>query len=292
MTFFIFYALGCGGDNSIKTFNDEPIVQITSHNDGAELIIGVEQELRAQVSDSNHNTSDLVAVWYANNNMICDWSAPDENGTTYCEITTSEDLSDISVTVRDPLDAVGTDSISVSTTTPESSNTPPTVVINEPIDGSEYTDGESIVFSAITLDEEDSPEILDARWTSSIDGVFQNHSPTSDGLLSFETSLLSVGLHNITLDVTDSNSATTSINISLSVMEIEVIDLTCQIISPQTGSSYYSGSLVEIEGLVISVTNKPYEKEFRGISYVYKDCIQRIDFYFQRIIMNGYNIRK
>jgi hypothetical protein len=40
--------------------------------------------------------------------------------------------------------------------------------------------------------------------------------------------------------------------------------------------------------MIISVTNKPYEKEFRGISYVYKDCIQRIDFYFQQIIMNGY----
>ena len=171
MTFFIFYTLACGGDNSIKTFNDEPIVQITSHTDGVELVIGIDQELRAQLSDSNHNTSDLVAIWYANNNMICDWSSPDENGTSYCEITTSEDLSDISVTVRDPLDAVGTDSISVNTKNPESSNTPPTVVLNEPIDGSEYMEGESIVFSAITLDEEDSPEVLDAHWTSSIDGT-------------------------------------------------------------------------------------------------------------------------
>ncbi len=249
MNFFIFYIFGCGGDNSIKTFNDEPIVQITSHSDGTEFLIGSDIELRAQLSDSNHNTSDLVAIWYADNTMICDWTSPDENGTSYCNILTTEGLSEISVTIRDPLDAVGMDSISVTTKAPEPENTPPTVVINEPIESSEYSDGEIIVFSAITLDEEDAPEILDALWTSSLDGALHSQSPTPDGLLYFETSL-SVGVHNITLDVTDSHAATTSKHISLSVLEIEVPDLTCEIITPQQDASYYNGSLVEIEALV------------------------------------------
>ena len=84
--------IGCIGDTVIeKQDNASPTISITSHGEDSVLQEGDVNQFRAQVSDSNHNTSDLVAVWYANN-MICDWSALDENSTTYCESTTLEDF--------------------------------------------------------------------------------------------------------------------------------------------------------------------------------------------------------
>lgn len=82
-------------------------------------------------------------------------------------------------------------------------NAPPTVVINDPEDGSIYEAGEPIVFRAIVND--DGPiEDLELEWSSSADKLLESTSvPDADGVVQFETSNLSQGEHLITLRAFD-----------------------------------------------------------------------------------------
>jgi len=89
-------------------------------------------------------------------------------------------------------------------------NTPPTVTITAPADGTTVTEGDSVSFSGTATDAEDGPLTSSLSWSSSLDGVIGSGG-------SFSTSTLSVGSHTITASVTDSGGLPGSDSISLTV---------------------------------------------------------------------------
>jgi hypothetical protein len=99
------------------------------------------------------------------------------------------------------------DSASINVTV--TGNTPPTVTITAPADGSSFTAGSSISFAGTASDAEDGDLTASLNWVSDIDGAIGSGGSFSAGL--------SDGTHLITADVTDSGSLLGSDSITVTV---------------------------------------------------------------------------
>ena len=58
--FLLFPLLSCRSDDGVKAYNSNPLVTITSHTNGTEVLEGAVETCTAQISDPNHDTSSLV----------------------------------------------------------------------------------------------------------------------------------------------------------------------------------------------------------------------------------------
>lgn len=223
----LFLLLSCRNDGGIKEFNSLPSVQIESHGDGSNFLEGDDVRLTAQVSDGNHSFDELVTTWYADDDILCEEAPPVVDGISICDIQVESNTSLIRVTVRDPQDGGGEDSITVVVT----DNAPPLASISAPLDGDTYTAGQIISFTGFIEDEEDSPELLTYSWTSDIDGDLDfDVEPDSSGQIQDGVSLTE-GEHRVTLEVTDTGGKTGSDSISLTILG-ENTPPTCLITSP------------------------------------------------------------
>ena len=100
-------------------------------------------------------------------------------------------------------------------------NTPPSASIVFPTEGTAFDEGEIIDFEAIIADSQDAPDTLEILWTSDIQGqLVGGDLPLADGTLYYSTANLSVGIHVITLMVTDTSQESTQTTTS-----VEIIDL-------------------------------------------------------------------
>jgi len=88
-------------------------------------------------------------------------------------------------------------------------NEPPTVTISSPIDGSIYTQGDSVPFSG-AADDEGTNVSASISWTSDRDGDIGTGA-------SFGTTTLSAGTHTVTASVTDGGGATGSDTVTVVV---------------------------------------------------------------------------
>ncbi|MEC7988139.1 MAG: hypothetical protein VX278_23435 [Myxococcota bacterium] len=118
---FVFFC-GCFADTSIKQYNDNPEVQIVSHEDAVVLEAGTEIFFRALLSDLNHEMDTLTAKWLLDNEVVCPESTPDAAGESVCLTTVALDNTKIQVEVRDPEGGFAVDSIQFTV----ESNSPPT----------------------------------------------------------------------------------------------------------------------------------------------------------------------
>ena len=82
----------------------------------------------------------------------------------------------------------------------------PSVLIQAPESAARFTQGESISFEGLIIDDQPSLEI-DIIWNSDKDGVLFEEHPTQDGISSFATDALSINTHIITLNASDGNSS-------------------------------------------------------------------------------------
>lgn len=112
-----------------------------------------------------------------------------------------------------PIEAIISDlgaNLPPDSTTGGGGNTAPSVTIDQPADGSIFTEGESVTFSGTAIDAEDGDISSSLVWTSSLDGQIGSGA-------SFTTSSLSVGQHDITAEATDSGGLTGTDAITITI---------------------------------------------------------------------------
>ena len=240
--------IGCRSDKSITTVNAAPKVSITSHQDGSRVAEGEIIEISAQVSDTNHNVSELEVAWYYGLDEICPWAAPDAGGGTACAITPNLDDDTVRVEVRDSDGAGASNAIVLSVFETNA----PTAEILEPSTSEVYYSDQKVNFLGQIGDAEDTVDILNVEWISDIDGTLTANIEVSSGGEISSASYLSEGEHLITLAVTDSTDK----------REIDTTTITvgppnsapsCQIISPESGSTVVNGDLIIFEATVADV---------------------------------------
>ena len=198
-----FALMACEQDKGITQYNSNPEVTITSHQDGDALPIGETILFRASASDPNNGPEQLIGTWYAGSTAICSDVVPDASGEISCEYVLNENDTRLSVEVKDPRNAAGSDFLDIE---PYILNTPPMCNILEPSAGQRYPQGVLSLLGQVS-DAEDLPQLLSTSW--SVNGVILAvGSPDSGGLVILETTDIPPGEHVLTLDVTDSGGMT------------------------------------------------------------------------------------
>lgn len=97
--------------------------------------------------------------------------------------------------------------LSCNDVTVEKRNDEPEITILSPQRGDSFEEGETITFEAVASDLNDPGDGLEVRWESDLDGVLSDTFAATDGKNSFESTILSVGIHTITATVIDPEGA-------------------------------------------------------------------------------------
>ena len=97
-------------------------------------------------------------------------------------------------------------------------NTPPTITIDGPTNGTSFAPGDPVSFAGSASDVEDGDRTATLVWNSSIDGDFGTGG-------SFSTTMLSPGPHTITAQATDSLGISGSAQITITITGASTIDV-------------------------------------------------------------------
>ena len=236
--------IACRSDESIKSYNVNPEVTLTSHSEGSELSEGFTESFRAQVSDPNHANSELQTSWFYDDTEICSDVSPNESGLTVCDITPVVGAREVRVEVRDPLGAAGTAFVNISVIPTEA----PSVEILTPIPAGLYYSDQKVELRAQSSDAEDASSDLTAIWTSDIDGVVSTSTPNSEGLID-DAHYLSQGEHYLQLEVTDTTGKTGVESVRINVRPPNTAP-SCSILSPIFDSVFTEGEMIVFEAEV------------------------------------------
>ena len=138
--------------------------------------------------------------WEIDNEIVCPALPPDINGQSLCNVTIEEGHERVKVTVQDPNNDKGIDSLNLLL----SENNPPSLTYVEPTEELNHHSDQVIRFALIASDIEDTVEDLEVSWESNIDGeLFISGAFSSDGYWE-GTGYLSEGFHELTAKVSDS----------------------------------------------------------------------------------------
>ena len=196
---------GCG-DTTISKYTEPPVVAIENPANGAAIDANVDVVLQGRVIDAAYEDSlQLVTVlWTVDGGRVCDTAVFDTTGLTTCEHVFAPGVSTISLTATNPAGDTATTSIEVTVL----AGNAPEVEIITPASGSRVNDGDIVLFSATVADIEDRADALSVSWESDLDGVLNTLGAASSGDVEFATDALTVGTHNISLNVTDADGNT------------------------------------------------------------------------------------
>lgn len=237
----------CSGESVLeKQENISPIVMIASHSEGVEVQDGYVENFRATVSDDDNEFSELLAVWYVGEEIVCDWTEISPAGESVCSIVFSEEDTNVIVEARDPSGAGGRHEISVLVQPTEV----PVVEMLTPIGTEKYYSDQLIQFSALVSDLEDSPEDIMVLWTSSLDGeLILDTSVNSNGEVSDYT-YLTEGNHAIEVRVEDSSGKIATDEVVIRVGGENAIP-SCSIIAPEYETTVIVGDAVTFQGTAL-----------------------------------------
>lgn len=101
----------------------------------------------------------------------------------------------------------------------------PTIEIILPSIPAEFSEDETINFSAVVQDNDTANETIKVSWTSNLDGELNSDSPDTSGNVAFSSNSLSRGIHTITLTALDTDGYSASRTIEVSTLAPKSITL-------------------------------------------------------------------
>ena len=129
-----FILFACRSEEGVKVHNSEPVAEITSHVDGDTVFASEVVSLRATVSDAESTAAELSVQWSFGDRVACPFTPPDSGGASTCDAVIEPGEEKVTVEVRDPNNATGTDSVSLSILVSDA----PTASITSPVATGSY----------------------------------------------------------------------------------------------------------------------------------------------------------
>ena len=214
--------LSCSGNKemSIQVGNDAPELSIISPLDGAEFNEYQLIEFVGRTTDFEDAETDLDVIWFSSIDGELHTETPDEEGNVYfatSDLTPGDHA--ITLTVTDTQGVTSNTSVGIFV---EDQEDAPTLELRSPV----QTSGEEevpIVFQVAVADVQDAPEDLLVSFQSDLDGEFCAPVPDSIGVAGCE-SILSIGVHQLSFEVTDSHEFVTSESLEMTIYPSSQVD--------------------------------------------------------------------
>jgi len=200
----------------------EPSAQIDEPVRGGVYYAAELIEFSGSVQDESDDPADLVVAWESSVDGPLDLDTqPDASGSYVDHTELSEGPHAITMLVTNTGGNQASDSVTIEV---YAENTPPTCSIDQPANYSEYEYGERVDFVAAVGDENVSPAMLSASWSSNRDGSLgDSTTPGDDGQVLLSWTDFSVGAHTVSLLVEDEGGLTTACQIVVEVLECPTI---------------------------------------------------------------------
>lgn len=207
--------------------------------------------LEGVVSDAEEESSVLLVQWDSDiDGLLNVASTPDASGVVVGASYLSEGEHFLKIQVEDSSGKIGFDDVTIRVGPP---NSPPECSIVSPQDGDSGGTGELVSFTGTASDVNVPSTVLQANWTSSIDGELGGSTVNSDGSILFPYADLSSGTHVLTLVVEDERQAQCTSSIVYTVGTAPSVDIS----SPFEGEIINEGELLTLMVLVSDQEDSP-----------------------------------
>ncbi len=211
------------------TANTAPTVTITAPADGTSEGMGTSISFTGTADDAEDGNLSASLSWES------DLDGNIGNGASFSTSNLSVGMHIITATVIDGNGLEGNDVIIVEIT-----NTPPTVTITDPTDGTSVEEGTNITFIATADDTEEGDLSPGLTWIASLDGGIGSGA-------SISTAALSVGTQTITASVLDGGGLEGDDEISVTITAPNVAP-TITIDTPADGHTVVEGTNINFTG--------------------------------------------
>jgi len=189
----------------------QPLVSIFEPTRGSQYSYVDSLTLRGSVTDAEDASNDLDLVWRSSLDGVLSSAPAQANGTTLVERgPLSQGDHWISLMATDSDGFSGKDSVNVSVR-----SFSPVIADLLPPPGTGFVPGEQVTFSATITDRETPATQLQVEWRSDLDDVINTDAPAGDGSVSFSTTTLSRGVHQVTVKATDGDANETSSSVTI-----------------------------------------------------------------------------
>lgn len=176
--------------------NTPPECEILMPNDNSYGAMGESVVFVGSVSDADVPSSYLIADWSSSlDGSMAEDLVPSGGSATVITSDLSLGTHEITLHVVDEVGGECFDTIIYTIETPS-------IHIILPNDGDRFNEGTSVAFEGSVIDPM-GPQNVVIEWTSSLDGMINNASPSTAGSLYFSKSELSAGTHVLTLEGTN-----------------------------------------------------------------------------------------
>lgn len=205
------------------------------------------------VADEEDSAEELTVVW--NSDIDGDLevaNAPTNTGEVDGAAYLSEGEHYIRIQVDDTTGKTGTDNVTIKV---GPANSAPSCEITDPVSDSAGQQGDMVTFMGSAADVDVPADWLEVQWSSDKDGDIGMSSPTSTGEIVFNTDILSVDTHTITMTVTDEVGATCSDLIVYTVGTPPNVLIS----APVSGEVYSEGETLTFHSTVSDAQDQPNE---------------------------------
>ena len=211
------------------------------------------------VSDDEDNAEVLTVVWSSDiDGEIAVANNPSNGGEVDGAAYLSEGEHYIRMHVEDTTGKTGTDNVTI---TVGPANSEPLCEIVAPLSNAAGQQGDMVTFMGTASDVDVSSDWLEVTWSSDKDGVLGTSTPSSSGEIIFNTDVLSVDTHTITMMVGDEVGATCADLIVYTVGTPPSVTVT----SPLDGEIYSEGEVLSFFATVTDEQDQPNDVSLQWV---------------------------
>ena len=251
--------------------DEAPQVAIVSPTDGASVAADAPITFVGTAADARDDASDLTFEWSTAADGVFATGTVSGDGEARATATLPEGPQTVTLRVTDTEDNAASATIALTIT---HVNEPPSATITDPASGDGEKVGRLVTFSGLVQDPEDAPGALQVDWSSDLDGPLGSTDADSSGATSLTTGDLSVGLHAITLTVTD-----TAGEVATSTINFEVYEQNTPPSPPTIAISPADPRTTD--ALVVEILADGADEDGDALSYTYQ-------WYRDSALMSGY----